>query len=171
LIMLWPFAFVPYIECKVNKFLFAQLLPHFSNYFDKTFTEALSSNALRHIVGVLWFDNFWLYNGPLLFFFIWNINWTLILTLSLPFAFFLIWNIVIVNNVFYAKSFSEMFLLKPGFITLRCFLLYFCCAGPYICTVNVILFSASSCLSHIVKMALLRLLAETFFCRFRLDRI
>jgi hypothetical protein len=37
----------------VNNFFCAQLLLHFSMDFDETFTEALSSSALAHIVGVL----------------------------------------------------------------------------------------------------------------------
>jgi hypothetical protein len=40
----------------VNNFFCAQLL-HFSTDFDQTFTEALSSSALAHIVGVLPLDN------------------------------------------------------------------------------------------------------------------
>jgi hypothetical protein len=41
----------------VNNFFCAQLLLHFSTDFDQTFTEALSSSALAHIVGVLRLDN------------------------------------------------------------------------------------------------------------------
>jgi hypothetical protein len=41
----------------VNYFFCAQLLLHFSTYFDQTFKEALSSSALAHIVGVLRLDN------------------------------------------------------------------------------------------------------------------
>jgi hypothetical protein len=41
----------------VNNFFCAQLLLHFSMDFDQTFTEALSSSALAHIVGVLRLDN------------------------------------------------------------------------------------------------------------------
>jgi hypothetical protein len=37
----------------VNNFFCAQLLLHFSTDFDQTFTEALSSSDLAHIVGVL----------------------------------------------------------------------------------------------------------------------
>jgi hypothetical protein len=40
----------------VNNFFCAQLLL-FSTDFDQTFTEALSSSALVHIVGVLRLDN------------------------------------------------------------------------------------------------------------------
>jgi hypothetical protein len=44
----------------VNKFFRAQLLIHF--------TEALSTSALAHVVGVLWFDNIWPNYDPLLVF-------------------------------------------------------------------------------------------------------
>jgi hypothetical protein len=49
----------------VNNFFCEQLLLHFSTDFDQTFTEALSSSALAHIVQVLRLDNIWPNYGPL----------------------------------------------------------------------------------------------------------
>jgi hypothetical protein len=47
--------FLPLAELGLNNFLCAQLL-HFFTDFDLTFTEALSSSALGHIVGFFQLD-------------------------------------------------------------------------------------------------------------------
>jgi hypothetical protein len=52
----------------VNNLFCAKLLLHFSTDFDQTFTEAFSSSALGHIVGVLRLDNILPNYGPLFFF-------------------------------------------------------------------------------------------------------
>jgi hypothetical protein len=64
-----PMFFFPYIEYLVNNFYWVQLL-HFSTDFDQTFTEALLSSALAHIVGVSWLEDIWPNYGPLFFFLI-----------------------------------------------------------------------------------------------------
>ena len=60
---LWPFDFSKYSEIHFC----AQLLLHLWMDFDQTFTKALSSSALAHIVGVFRFKYFWQNYGPLFF--------------------------------------------------------------------------------------------------------
>ena len=53
---------------KYSKIHFCAQLLHFSKDFDQTFTTALSSSYLVHIISVLQFKHFWWNYGPLFLF-------------------------------------------------------------------------------------------------------
>jgi hypothetical protein len=129
---IWPnygplfFFLIQNYQYIVNKFFCAELVLHFSTNFVQTFTEALSSSALAHIVGVLWLDNFWPNYGPSFFPYTeYIVNTSSVAIPPTLFMFYIAHSYIVCCLYLYFKY--NIFIYngdnwKPGFMALPCFL-------------------------------------------------